>query len=246
MFNKKPKIEFYNVIDGIADQMPIVPSSKIIHEWKKTAAEEFGSTKAKCPITGHTTVSKCPAINNIQTCGWVLRLNQDVTIDCDRTGETIQWATSTANNDDVSLHPIHAYHKYRKHWPVQSAPQVVKFHLGWYATIPKGYDLLQIPIGLADENNFTAVEGMYSSDLGPAGMTIPVYWHALGQTKTLKAGTPLAQLILVKSENIEYSVGNITEEQKDNLAINDKFFSQSFYRNYNTIKKYWKSVGGNK
>jgi hypothetical protein len=241
MFNKSPKISFYNVKDGIADQMPIIPSGAVVHEWKKRAASDFKSKVKKCPITGLTTASKCPAINNIQTNGWVVRLDQDVTIHSNSTGDIIQWSTSRGNDEYISLHPKEAFHKYRNNWPEWSAEQIIKFNLGWYVDIPKGYSLLQIPTALTDENTFTAVEGMYNSDLGPAGLSVPVYWHALDRTTTIKAGTPLVQFILVKNESVDFHVSDITESFKQKIAINDKFFTQSFYRNYNNIKNYWKS-----
>jgi len=241
MFKKQPKIEFYNVIPGVADIMPIVPASNVIHSWKRTAAVEFNDNKPKCPFRFLGSVSKCPAINSIQSTGWVIKLHQDITIDCDQTGERISWQTSRNNNkDSVSLHEQDKYEVYRSNWPVCTAKQVIKFHMGWYANIPKGYKLLQIPVALSDENSFTAVEGLYDYDLGPVALNIPVYWHNLGKQTTLPAGTVIAQFILVKDDKFQLSVGTATEKQINQLDVNDVMLSKTFVRNYNMIKKYWR------
>ncbi len=237
------KVRFVSVIPGLEEAMPIIKTSEYKHKWKKRASLDLSDGEIKCPVTKILNVSRCPGINNIQSVGWVLRLWQDVTIETNEDGD-VSWRSSfdqstEGSGDLIQFHEDEIFGKYRTNWPKGTAKHIIKFNTGWSAIIPKGYNLLQIPVAMADENEFTAVEGMYGGDLGPAILNVPVYWHNLGNIKTIKAGTPLAQLILVPDEEYEYSVEPSTEETNKIFDVYGKLINNTFMVNYNKLKQWW-------
>ena len=232
-------VRFLSTISGVEEIMPIIKSSELKHEWKIRASKDI----SKCPV-GQVmrNVSRCPGINALHKTGWIVRLWQDVTITADEEGDDISW---TAPVDDTSIAPIisfhdkDVFHKYRSDWPKNTSKHILKFNTGWRAIIPKGYKLLQLPVMMSDETNFTPVEGVY--DIGDqAGLAIPVYWHNVG-TKVLKAGTPLAQLILIPDEEYEFTVEGDTSETEKEFNIQNMLYSNTLFRNYNKIRKFWRN-----
>ena len=240
------KVRFISVIPGLDEVMPIIKTSEYKHKWKKRASLDLGDKEVKCPVNKILNVSRCPGINNIQSVGWVLRLWQDVTIETNEDGDKINWSSAFNQSNErsgelINFHDDQRFGKYRTNWPKDTAKHIIKINTGWNVIIPKGYNLLQLPVAMADENEFTAVEGMYGGDLGPATLNVPVYWHNIGNTKTIKAGTPLAQFILVPDEEYEYSVEPSTEEINKIFDVYGRIINNTFVSNYNKVKQWWAS-----
>ena len=233
---KKPVIQFACSLPDVAEIMPIIPYSSYRHDWKVRAAKDAGANK--CPVTGYLhSVSRCPGINNIQAHGWVVRAWQDLVIHTYGEGDQgYSWESATDLTapgepwDYISGHDPEDYRIYRKNWPLNTLDSIIKVQTGWYAKVPKGYQLLQLHPPLLDESTFTAVEGSYRASEGLAAINVPMYWHKLEGSHVIKAGTPLAWLLLVPDEEPTYEIidyenlrglGRITQLIKDSTFTTD-------------------------
>ena len=202
MFNKK--IEFFSSIPGVEKVMPIVPSSQITYDWKQVEAHRYKEAllKSNNPSVSQRSLLKCPGITSITSLGWILRTWQDVYIETNGDGSSFNWKTpinqtELVGYDYISPHVNLLYESKKESWPVNTLTNIIKFSTGWRVCIPKNHTLLQLPVQYGDDNRFTAISGSYSYDYRIAELNVPVYWHALNSKELIKAGTPLAHLILI-------------------------------------------------
>ena len=239
MFKKKQEnVTFYNIQPSVAELYPIVPANKIKHEWKDLAAKEFNRNKSKCPFSKLTSVSRCPGINDIQSLGWIITLSQDVTIT--QSDGNIMLFPADESSDMFGFHTREMYHQFRKHWPHNTHPDILKVKTGWVCEIPKNHKLLQLNPFHSDENRFTTIEGVYDSNSGPIDLAIPMYWHEQ-QPTTLLAGTPIAQLVLIPDTKYDFDIVEINDTIIEKMRIKGSQLNRKFIISYNSIKSFWKS-----
>lgn len=239
MFFKKPKLEFYCTIEGVDSVMPIIESKKYIHEWKNESIKKFNLSKKN--NERHSSVARCPGINLIQSQGWIIRTWQDVAIETYNNDTEFSWKTP-ANQETLNSEAYINYHdqsntEHFKNWPKNTLKNIIKFNTGWRAKIPKGFMLLQLPVFYSDENRFTTCSGAY--DYGIATLNVPVYWHELNDNTLIRAGTPIAQLILVPKEEYSFKITDV-DHKAEKLA--ELINSNTFIKNYKNIKDFWRNV----
>lgn len=210
MFNFfKKEIEFICVDPNVSKIYPIIPSSDYKFEWKKKLSD---SSKTVNRFVEHKFFHLCQGINLLHSSGWILLNSRDVYI---KTHEdnTIEWRVNYSGDGDYIGFHIKENFKFMNHWPSNANETVLKFNTGWFAKIPKNYTLLQIPLIFQDDDRFTTIPGMYSSNLGLAALNVPVFWNRTYEDETIiKAGTPLAQFILIKNENFKHKITNDREK----------------------------------
>jgi hypothetical protein len=95
-----------------------------------------------------------------------------------------------------------------------------------------------------DENRFTTLSGILEPHLGHAAIgTIPFFCHFTG-VETIKAGTPVAQFILIPDEQ-EAEIIDFEDDKnyKKERSINYLQLTESFNRNYGKMREFWKKYG---
>jgi hypothetical protein len=221
MWFKKPTIEFYSIIPEIATLAPIVPASTIPSVVLRKAADEYLRDK-KRPEFEHEkyhNTARCSGINAFVNQGWVITAWQDITITTNGDGKSFTWATpidqTVLENGElagqmVDGHPEGQYADYIGGIP-NSLNSVIKINTPWRCKIPDGYYLQMTPLPWTDEKRFTAAIGMLMNDYGAVPLNVQIFWHVLNGTETIKAGTPLAQYILVKKDQPELVVRKANE-----------------------------------
>ena len=107
--------------------------------------------------------------------------------------------------------------------------KVLKFDLPWVARIPKGYKMLQMHPMYQDENRFTTLSGILEPQLGHAAIgTIPFFCHFTG-VETIKAGTPVAQFILIPNEQEAEVIDLEDDKSKYDIIFKPGFYKQMIY-----------------
>ena len=258
----KSKIEFISLVSGVDKTMPIIEASKHKPSWIKKAIEDFKSkgikvfkdiTASSAPNsqkfnpgeTRHT--SKCPALQQFHNTGYIIRTHTDILLDVSPDGQHFQSSTPGGNQDSrpiVSSHMDQSFYPFFENWPKDTMKKVLKFDLPWVARIPKGYKMLQMHPMYQDENRFTTLSGILEPQLGHAAIgTIPFFCHFTG-VETIKAGTPVAQFILIPEEQ-EFEVIDIEDDKNYNKErqINYLQLTESFNRNYGKMREFWKKYG---
>lgn len=243
-FFKKPKVVFDCLIPGIERLMPMVEAKDIRHAWMAKAVSEFTSSRKKESFgmvkTGYT--GRCPGIFNLQRHGWVMRTWQDITIETFGDGSRFEWtsamdqsALSKEVGEYISFHPETQLANYMDNWPKNTLRTVLKLQTPWRCIVPKGYYLFEMPVAYLDDSRFTTVHGFFSHDQGPANMNPQFMWHVPEGKTLIKAGTPIAQYILVPKEkyDMEIKVARQLDENEFFSLVNHS----RFIKNYAEIKR---------
>lgn len=239
----KKKIVFETTIPGVDKLMPIIPAKEYRHPWVSRALDDYAKIRAQ-PGFGterslHT--ARCPGIFKLQRHGWILRTWQDICIETNGDGENFNWTTPAnqilLNKEPfVSSHSPDQLYQFMDNWPSNTLKSLIKINTSWRCVVPKGYYLLEMPIPYSDDNRFTTVPGYFSRETGPAQMNVQLLWHVLNGKTLIKAGTPIAQYILVPKEEVDMEIVTVGNK----ASIHQLFYlsdNQRFVKNFNHIKK---------
>jgi hypothetical protein len=241
---KKPKVVFECLIPGVERLMPMVEAKDIRHAWVNKAQQELAQLR-KSPSWGmekliHT--AKCPGIFQLQRHGWVMRTWQDVTIETFGDGSRFEWASPIAQNklneqagEYIGFHPEMQLANYMDNWPKNTLRTLLKFQSPWRCVVPKGYYLLEMPVAYSDESRFTTVSGFFNYEQGPAQMNPQFMWHIPNGKTLIKAGTPIAQYILVPKDKYDMEIK--VSKQADEHEFFNLVNTNKFVKNYGEVKR---------
>lgn len=244
MLFRKPKVVFECLIPGVARLMPMLEAKDTRHAWVHRAIAEFTADRKKANFGMEKAVytARCPGIFNLQRHGWIMRTWQDITIETFGDGSRFEWTSALDQQalckqagEYVGFHPDIQLSKYMEHWPANTLRTLLKIQSPWRCVVPKGYYLMEMPVAYADENRFTTVSGFFSHEQGPAQMNPQFMWHVMNGKTLIKAGTPIAQYILIPKDKYKMEIktdGEATEHEFFELANNHRFI-----KNYAEVKR---------
>lgn len=238
LFKKKPTIEFVNEIPGVATLMPMIEAKEYKHQWVARAQQHFAEIR-KDPHWRNNKMlhtARCPGIFSLQRHGWILRTWQDIVITTNGDGNSFTWRSASIHGGDaVTYHNELQYRDYMDHWPLHTLPLVLKINTGWRCNVPKGYFLMEMPVAHADENRFTTISGYFNQDAGPASLNVQLLWHVMNGEELIKAGTPIAQYVLVPKEQLNMVCREVEEEDK--IWLSTLYDTSKFVKNYSEVRK---------
>jgi hypothetical protein len=194
VFNNKNNILKHTAVD---DVFPQIKSSKFfIPSWYKNEKRfEDGMSLPKRLPYKHTFKS-CTSFSDSLTVGYIIPLPVDISVEQTEGGPVITWNDFT--NRIIELRPKDANpnlpipHGYSDNHYIWVTKHLFK--------IPKGYSaLLTHPLNRFDLP-FITLSGVIDGELVVYEGNVPVYFN-LDFEGVIEAGTPIAQLILFKTEN---------------------------------------------
>lgn len=250
LWNKK-NITFTNNIKGVAEVAPLIPSRNVKRRWVQNAQVEFQKIRQSPEYGMHPMIHtvRCPGIFKLMRYGWVMNAWQDFTIETNGDGVTFNWTTPINqkhlnNADYIGSHPSLQYADFFEQWFPNTLRNVVKINSGWTCNVPKGYYLLEMPVVHTDEVRFTTISGVFFREQGPAQMNPQLLWHVLRGKELIKAGTPIAQYVLVEKEEFDCTINSTqTANDEDIFFINN---NRRFVKNYKDIKEYYSQPSSSK
>ena len=198
LFKKEPKVIFQATLPGIETVMPIIPASSYKPKWLATARSEYSKKLAgQYPTkSGMVGVHRCPAITDLLNSGWIVRAWQDFTIETNGDGENFNWNTTWARDTrPIGAMPGSIFTDYLPK-RIDTLSTVIKFNSPWLVTVPKGWSLLYMPMLYSDDGRFTSCPGILDTEIDKM-LNIQLFWHKLNSIEVIKAGTPLAHLVLM-------------------------------------------------
>ena len=246
----KPKIEFCSEIIGLEKFMPIIPAKDLPLDWVKRALADV--KKEGLIETGINTkahITRCPGIMSSRTQGWIVRLHQDIEIEA--TDKHIVWRTPI--NDQKYSHDLleptvntfqdYVLYQFMKKWPKGAHPMVVKINTPWHVKIPRGYKMLQTMPAFGDENRFQTITGIVEEEHGIVKLNFPMYWFEQGTT-LLKQGTPIAQLMVIKQDEVGAEISNMDNNPIFKEKMQGAWYNlrSTFTRNYKEINRRWRKI----
>jgi len=239
---RKPKVVFDCLIPGVERIMPMVTAKEFKHAWVGRAQQELAQAR-KQDTWGmkkaiHT--AKCPGIFQLQRNGWIMRSWQDFTIETNGDGIDFNWTSAIDQtrfglDGYIGAHPAFQLADYMENWRANTLRTLVKVNSPWRCNVPKGYFLLEMGVPYQDENRFSAVQGLFSHEQGYAQLNPQLLWHIPKGKILVKAGTPIAQYMLIRKEHIGMHinvVGKASEQEFFDLVNNYRFV-----KNYGETKK---------
>ena len=216
----------------------MIPAKQHRNAWVDRAVQDFAKVR-EMPNWNHDKVihtARCPGIFSLQRHGWILRTWQDIEITTWGNGVDFIWKSATdIGGVAVEVHPPHQLADFHENWPANTLKSLVKINTGWRCNVPKGYYLMEMPLPLGDEHRFTAVPGYFSREAGPASMNVQLMWHVMEGNTLIKAGTPIAQYVLVPKDQPEFECRDARPE--DGLRLSHLYDASKFVKSYGEVKK---------
>jgi hypothetical protein len=252
IFKSSKKLIFYCTIEGVEKTMPIISSKEIKYDWIKRLTSSFTDKNLDVSATFADgkirNASRCPGIFQIKNQGWILRAWQDIELSLD--DPEYKWRTPLnqlnlsegRGQEDVTHHAEMVLTEHFEHWPENAFSQILKINTPWCVKVPKGYVLNQFHPSYLDDDRFTSLPGTYAPEYGIGTLNVPMIWHSKTGRFLIKAGTPIAQLILSKKENIPFENKAIDNQFKKELKIQDILENMNFKRVYKNIIDYYKKT----
>lgn len=251
IFNKKPKVVFTSLIPGLERVMPIVPAKDIQHNWVSNAMADYRKQKENPEFlmkrSLHT--ARCPGIFTMHRTGWVLRNWQDFVIETNGDGESFAWSTpidsskwcDTYKVPSIEHHGKEQLFNFMDKWRSDTLRVALKINTPWIVDVPDGYYLLEMPVANSDEVRFSAFIGVYDKEYAPPTLNIALQWHVLNGKTLIKAGTPLAQYILVKKDDFDFECNAVKEASDHDVGHLAKHIR--FFRNYKELRSIFSRKG---
>ena len=223
-------IEFCPIISGLEKIEPIV-TAKEFNKNLDFSREEFS-------------IRSCPGIRDLINTGYVIPLWQDILIKySDNQGVDVIPSGNMVDQNGQPFHDIQ-FHGERELAGYSFGDQyfnfTMKIRCPWYVKTQPGTHILLIPSFYNEHPHFTVASGIVTSDVYPMILAQVVLKKFKGEI-LLKKGTPLMQIIAIKSqpELKIYDNDVIISKSIDKLKnwMYSKMHAASQYRN---IKKIFK------
>ena len=215
VFNFKKSIKFYCSLPEIKEKYPIIPARNFHPNWAKQSAHAYKAlVKNTSQFSRTTGTIKCPGIKDICSKGYILTSWFDISILTTSNPIEFQYAVPQGLPEYLKTRN---FNKDLIKWFSGDVPQVsiplpesslqtlLKISTPWVVSIPKGWSLMIMPIPYPDEPEFTCTHGLLESgnfyEINPI-----VSIHKRPGEILIKAGTPLCQLVPMKTDTIDVEI----------------------------------------
>ena len=241
------KIEFFSTIDGVSDVAPIIEAKDLKMPWIEKTKQDY---KQRLAVSNGETffhVARCPAIMDLLQTGYIISSFCDIAIETikDRP-DGFSWIIPNSDLTDLMFEnencEIIQNHSLTHGTTAKYVPQppntletVIKINTPWHMVVPKGMKVLMLPVPYTENFAFTACSGIWEPSMS-SNINIQLYWNNLDGKYFIKAGTPLAHLILLSDEKFEFECRDANEKDKKWLKKRKYFQNMSFMLKRNILK----------
>ena len=192
---------------------PPVPAAQALPDWLRAMPQQAFNPSAGAE---DDTVKRCPPYVDAMTCGVLIPLICDVTVE---EGQ-FTWDLDLPSGADAGFAraPI-GFHDPSQvtGTPLFDADRaLIKFHNLWTIEAPDGYALLFTHPANRLDLPFTTLTGLVDSDrYRDAWINFPAQWRDPGFRGVLPKGTPVAQCIPVKRESWTVETAAFTDDEAE-------------------------------
>lgn len=240
------KIEFFNIVQGVADAYPIIKSSEYKPTWVSVCKQKYEEKKVKMDGDKFFHTYRCPGIFDLMGQGYMVTCPWDVTIETNGDGEDFRWRVpapdiATMLGDD----PIqgHMSNAIADTLPVKQGRlrSIIKFTTGWNMIAPPGVKFIIIPLPYPDTFEFESATGILDPGISTE-LNAQLYWNVINGRHTVKAGTPLCQVIPLTDERFEIVVRNATPDDYNWMAKRRYFLNMHFSSKRGMFKELYNRI----
>lgn len=237
-------IEFFTTISGVEDTYPIIESCKFRPSWVALAKEQYKQKIKAFEDHGQRLfhIYNCPGIFDIMQTGYIICCPWDITIQT--TGDYKSFLWNVPSNDINILNsnqPVVGGHfpddiaefLPKKHGCMHT---IIRISTPWHVVSPPNVKFIIHPIPYSDDDIFEQTLGILDPSISTR-LNAQLYWKNIQGSYTIKAGTPLFQIIPLSSEKFTFSIKYASEKQFQWLTKKQYFFNMSFFSKDHILKK---------
>lgn len=205
------KIEFFSTVPGVVEAFPIVESKYCLPEWISYAKADYNKREKS-----ELHIMRCPGIVELLATGYVIKAWHDFSLTCTEDNITVNMPNRSIHDLlGKSTIQIQHHNSIAKFFPKRpwSQKDILKINTPWQVFAPKGVKFLMVPMPYSEQMLFESCVGV----LDPAVSTelnLQGYWNSSVGTQTIKAGTPLVQLIPLTDKHYDFIIRDMTPEDE--------------------------------
>ena len=209
------------------------PSSKFLPEWYKNTESYINGQKTPNGV-GQTsaTVKRCMPVFDAITAGYIIPTYTDVYVSQKNGLPWYEWPTL----EPIQFHPI----EQAQNHPNSNGAPYPKWINPWSIKTPSGYSTLFVQPFHQENKYFTILPGIVDTDTYTAPVNFPFVLNNVKFEGIIPAGTPMAQVIMIKRDKWEMSFGS-DEDNKEQSKVFEYLrttFFDSYKSKYRTPKEY--------
>jgi hypothetical protein len=222
-------ITFFSTVPGLAETLPIISAKDLNLNWVKRARQDYIDTAKK--QLGSLHLYRCPGIFDLFTTGYIIPMWHDIVISTNGDERNFQFTVPSPDINELMPGNKEVIGKQEtgigtlmptRPWACQS---LLKINTPWHVVAPRGVKFLMIPIAYPDTFEFESCTGIL--DPGQSSeINVQAYWNIKRGEHYLKAGTPLAHLIPLTTEEFKLECRDMSAG--DNLWIEKLKFLKNF------------------
>lgn len=210
------EIIFFSTVNGVADTFPIDYAKNFKFSWVESAKAHYKEKIAKDPGLRFNHVYRCPAIFDLMAEGFTMPMMWDVTIETNGDGEHFAWSFPSPQLQSLFDSPLltgHSADNTAKYLPIKpgTLKTIIKLNTPWHVIVPNDIKLMMLPLPYPDNYDFENVSGILDPSIS-SEIDFQLRWNVLNGIRTIKAGTPMAQLIPMTDEKFKLTVRNATSK----------------------------------
>ena len=220
------EIKFTNIL-GVPEQYSPKPASSFIPDWYKKL-ESYMNGK-KIPVgdgSPAATAKRCMPVFDAITGGYIILSAADVFVSQKETQDgTKQPYFEWANYGLIQFHPVEQMPEHPQRNGHMAYPKWIN---PWAIKTPKGYSVL-FTQPMHRESPFTILPGIVDTDTYTAPVNFPFVLNDVNFEGLIPAGTPIAQVIPIKRDKWQMSLGTqaeYDEQHKVSILLITKFFDR--------------------
>lgn len=217
LFKKRqPKIRFFSVVPTANTLYPIIHAKDLKREWVAAEKTEHREKVKRCPFAVHDLrITKCPAITEYMSTGFILVAPADIKINVSDSGRVEPSYNKLFEWEYVQLHnPSHGDYLLDS-GKEYTSPTVIKINTPWRAVVDTDIVFLQTKVHFNKESRFSPATGIFDPRVGYE-MNVQLFWHVRKGEEIIKAGTPLCQYIPLSRSLLmsnDYSIDEMTQTE---------------------------------
>lgn len=220
------EIKFTNTA-GVPEEYCPKPASAFVPEWyKKLESYISGEKKPTGQGNSSATAKRCMPVFDAIVGGYIIVSAADVFVSQKETEDgTKQPYFEWANYGLIQFHPVEQMPEHPKRNGHMSYPKWIN---PWAIKTPKGYSTLFVQ-PMHRESPFTILPGVVDTDTYTAAVNFPFVLNDVNFEGIIPAGTPIAQVIPIKRDEWQMSLGTqaeFIEQQQVVNRLNTKFFDR--------------------
>lgn len=229
------EIIFFSTVPGLSDAFPILPATKAMPQWMKTAQSKFMEAKENANGMRFSHITRCPGIVEIMTKGYVVPMWHDVMVETDfRKGPGFGWTVPTSTLAEELMKEKNLLGTHSSDGVMEFIPRThnqskifMKINTPWHIVTPKDVKVLFLPISYPDDSMYESTTGILDTKI-TTEINVQGWWNLLNGRHLLPAGYPLMQILPLTDETFKLTVRDANESDQEWLKKRKYFNSFSF------------------